>query len=183
MTVDLTTEPLGQNPQGAEVFLKDVWPTSAEVQKAMGSAVHRDQFVSKYASVFDGDERWRELPAPGGRQFPWDGDSTYVQHPPFFEDLEAEPVPPGDIVEARVLAVLGDSVTTDHISPAGAIPVDGPAGQYLVGRGVDPKRLQLVWESTRESRSHDARNLCKHPLTQQAGARDRRRLDAASARW
>ncbi len=139
MTVDLTTEPLGQNAQGADVFLKDVWPTSEEVQHAMASAVNREQFVSKYASVFDGDERWRELPAPGGRQFAWDGDSTYVQHPPFFADLEAEPVPPGDIVEARVLAVLGDSVTTDHISPAGAIPVDGPAGQYLVGRGVDPK--------------------------------------------
>ena len=139
MTVDITTEPLGQNPQGADVFLKDVWPTSAEVQRAMASAVHREQFVSKYASVFDGDERWRRLPAPSGRQFAWDADSTYVQHPPFFEDLEAEPVPPGDIVEARVLAVLGDSVTTDHISPAGAIPVDGPAGQYLVGRGVDPK--------------------------------------------
>ena len=139
MTVDLTTEPLGQNPQGDDVFLKDVWPTSAEVQRAMASAVHREQFVSKYASVFDGDERWRELPAPGGRQFAWDGDSTYVQHPPFFENLEAEPVAPGDIVEARVLAVLGDSVTTDHISPAGAIPVDGPAGRYLVERGVDPK--------------------------------------------
>ena len=139
MTVDLTTEPLGQNPQGVDVFLKDVWPTSAEVQRAMASAVHREQFVSKYASVFDGDDRWRGLPAPGGRQFAWDGDSTYVRHPPFFEDLQEEPVAPGDIAEARVLAVLGDSVTTDHISPAGAIPVDGPAGQYLVGRGVDPK--------------------------------------------
>ena len=139
MTVDLTAEPLGQNPQGDDVFLKDVWPTSAEVQQAMASSVHREQFVSKYASVFDGDERWRELRAPGGRQFAWDGDSTYVQHPPFFENLEAEAVAPGDIVGARVLAVLGDSVTTDHISPAGAIPVDGPAGQYLVGRGVDPK--------------------------------------------
>ena len=139
MTVDLTTEPLGQNPQGDDVFLKDVWPTSAEVQRAMASAVHREQFVSKYASVFDGDERWQGLPAPGGQQFAWDDDSTYVQHPPFFENLQAEPVPPGDIAEARVLAVLGDSVTTDHISPAGAIPVDGPAGRYLVERGVDPK--------------------------------------------
>ena len=139
MSVDLTTEPLGQDPQGHDVFLKDIWPTSAEVQKAMASAVHRSQFISKYASVFDGDERWQGLPAPGGRQFTWDADSTYVQHPPFFQDIEAEPVSPGDIVGARVLAVLGDSVTTDHISPAGAIPADGPAGQYLVGRGVDPK--------------------------------------------
>jgi len=139
MTVDLTTEPIGQDPQGDDVFLKDLWPTSAEVQQAMASAVRREQFVSKYASVFDGDERWRGLPAPSGRQFAWDVDSTYVQPPPFFEDFAAEPVPPGDITGARVLAVLGDSVTTDHISPAGAIPVDGPAGQYLVGRGVDPK--------------------------------------------
>ena len=139
MSVDLTTEPLGQDPQGHDVFLKDIWPTSAEVQEAMASAVHRSQFISKYASVFDGDERWQGLPAPGGRQFTWDADSTYVQHPPFFQDLEAEPVSPGDIAGARVLAMLGDSVTTDHISPAGAIPADGPAGQYLVGRGVDPK--------------------------------------------
>ena len=139
MSVDLTTEPLGQDPQGHDVFLKDIWPTSAEVQQAMASAVHRSQFIAKYASVFDGDERWRGLPAPSGRQFAWDADSTYVQHPPFFQGLEAEPVPPGDIAGARVLAVLGDSVTTDHISPAGAIPADGPAGQYLIGRGVDPK--------------------------------------------
>ena len=139
MTVDITTEPLGQDLQGSDVFLKDVWPTSAEVQQAMASAVHSEQFVSKYASVFDGDERWRGLPAPSGQQFAWDVDSTYVQHPPFFEDLEAHPVPPGDILEARVLAVLGDSVTTDHISPAGAIPIDGPAGRYLVEHGVDPK--------------------------------------------
>ena len=138
MTVDITTEPLGQDLQGSDVFLKDVWPTSAEVQQAVASAVHSEQFVSKYASVFDGDERWRGLPAPSGRQFAWDVDSTYVQHPPFFDDLEAHPVPPGDILEARVLAVLGDSVTTDHISPAGAIPIDGPAGRYLVEHGVDP---------------------------------------------
>ena len=139
MTVDLTSEPLGQDPDGDDVFLKDLWPTNTEVQQAVASAVHREQFTSKYASVFDGDERWRGLPAPGGRQFAWDRDSTYVQHPPFFEHLAADPVAPGDIIGARVLAVLGDSVTTDHISPAGAIPVDGAAGQYLVGRGVDPK--------------------------------------------
>ena len=139
MKVDVTTESLGQDQQGNDVFLKDLWPTSAEIQEVMALAVHRDQFVSKYKSVFDGDERWRELSASGGRQFNWNKDSTYVQHPPFFSDLAADPVPPGDIIGARVLALLGDSVTTDHISPAGAIPVESPAGQYLVGRGVEPK--------------------------------------------
>jgi len=138
MTTDLTTEPLGQDRDGQDVFLKDVWPTGEEVRRAMNS-VQRDQFTSKYATVFDGDARWQALPAPHGQRFEWDADSTYVRHPPFFEDLEPEPSPPGDISGGRVLAVLGDSVTTDHISPAGTIPADGPAGQYLIGRGVDPR--------------------------------------------
>ena len=137
MTTDLTTEPLGQDPAGQDVFLKDLWPTGEEVRHAMAS-VQRDQFTSKYAAVFDGDARWQALPAPRGQRFEWDADSTYVQHPPFFEDLDPEPSPPGDIAGARVLVVLGNSVTTDHISPAGAIPADGPAGQYLISRGVAP---------------------------------------------
>jgi aconitate hydratase len=138
MTTDLTTEPLGQDRDGQDVFLRDVWPTGEEVRRAMDS-VQRDQFTSKYAAVFDGDARWKALPAPHGQLFEWDADSTYVRHPPFFEDLEPEPSPPGNITGGRVLAVLGDSVTTDHISPAGAIPADGPAGQYLIGCGVDPR--------------------------------------------
>jgi aconitate hydratase len=138
MTVDLTTEPLGQDADGASVFLRDLWPSAGEIQTAMTSAVRTEQFTSKYATVFDGDERWRGLSAPTGQRFAWDDASTYVRNPPFFEDLSLEPVPPGDIAGARVLALLGDSVTTDHISPAGAIPADGPAGRYLVSRGVDP---------------------------------------------
>ena len=138
MTVDLTTEPLGQDRDGQDVFLREVWPTSEEVQAAITSAVHREQFTEKYASVFDGDERWRALPAPSGQRFAWDADSTYVQHPPFFEGLQTSPTPTEDIIGARVLAVLGDSVTTDHISPAGSIPADGPAGRYLISRGVAP---------------------------------------------
>ena len=138
MTTDLTTEPLGQDRDGQDVFLKDIWPTGEEVRRAMDS-VQRDQFTSKYAAVFDGDARWQALPAPHGQRFEWDTDSTYVRHPPFFENLQPEPSPPGDITGGRVLAVLGDSVTTDHISPAGAIPADGPAGQYLIGCGVDPR--------------------------------------------
>jgi aconitate hydratase len=138
MTVDLTTEPLGQDPDGEDVFLHDLWPTAGDIQTAMAAAVRTDQFTSKYAGVFDGDERWRGLAAPGGQRFAWDDASTYVRKPPFFEDLAPEPVAPGDVVGARVLALLGDSVTTDHISPAGSIPVEGPAGKYLVSRGVSP---------------------------------------------
>jgi aconitate hydratase len=139
MTVDLTTEPLGQDPDGAEVFLRDVWPSAGEIQTAMAAAVRTEQFTSKYGGVFDGDDRWRGLAAPTGQRFAWDGDSTYVRNPPFFEELSPSPTAPADVIGARVLAVLGDSVTTDHISPAGSIPAEGPAGAYLMSRGVDPK--------------------------------------------
>jgi len=139
MTTDLTTEPLGKDTAGHDVFLKDLWPSSQEVQEAMSAAVRTDQFIEKYSSVFDGDERWQDLAAPTGKLFSWKSDSTYVQTPPFFDGMTADPIRPTDITGARVLALLGDSVTTDHISPAGAIPADGPAGKYLVSRGVDPK--------------------------------------------
>jgi aconitate hydratase len=139
MTMDLTTEPLGQDRDGMDVFLRDVWPSAEEVQTTMAAAVRTEQFISKYAGVFDGDERWRGLAAPTGQRFEWDDASTYVRNPPFFEDLTPEPVAPADVAGARVLATLGDSVTTDHISPAGTIPADGPAGTYLVSCGVDPK--------------------------------------------
>jgi aconitate hydratase len=139
MTMDLTTEPLGQDRDGMNVFLRDIWPSAEDIQTAMAAAVRTEQFTSKYAGVFDGDERWRGLPAPAGQRFEWDDASTYVRNPPFFEDLTLEPTAPADVVGARVLAMLGDSVTTDHISPAGTIPADGPAGTYLVSCGVDPK--------------------------------------------
>ncbi len=139
MTVDLTTEPLGRAASGEDVYLKDLWPSAADVQAALSAALRTEQFTTKYAAVFDGDERWRGLSAPGGDRFAWTDDSTYVRHPPFFQALAREPAPPGDITGARVLALLGDSVTTDHISPAGAIPPDGPAGRYLVAQGVDPR--------------------------------------------
>ncbi len=139
MTTDLTTEPLGQDAEGKDVHLADVWPSAAEVQEAMAAAVRTDQFTDKYGQVFDGDDRWRGLPAPTGDRFRWTDDSTYVRHPPFFEALTPTPAPQSDIAGARVLALLGDSVTTDHISPAGAIPPDGPAGRYLIANGVEPK--------------------------------------------
>ena len=139
MTADLTTEPLGQDADGRDVHLAELWPSAAEVQRALAAAVRTDQFTDKYAQVFDGDERWRGLPAPAGDRFGWTDDSTYVRHPPFFETIAPSPDPPANIAGARVLALLGDSVTTDHISPAGAIPPDGPAGRYLIANGVEPQ--------------------------------------------
>jgi aconitate hydratase len=138
MQVDLTTEPLGHDPAGAPVFLKDIWPAEREIQETMLKAVKSEMFREQYAHVFDGDERWRSLPSPVGERFEWDESSTYIRNPPFFEGVTMEPTPPADIVCARVLAVLGDSVTTDHISPAGSIPVDSPAGKYLIAKGVAP---------------------------------------------
>ena len=138
MTLDLTREPLGRDADGREVFLSDIWPTSQEIQASMGASVRSEMFTASYGSVFDGAARWQALPAPEGERFAWDPASTYIRHPPFFEDLTLEPAPVEDVRGARVLAVLGDSVTTDHISPAGAIPVDSPAGRYLIEQGVPP---------------------------------------------
>ena len=138
MQVDLTTEPLGQDSTGAPVMLKDVWPSEREIQEAMLSSVKSEMFREQYAHVFDGDDRWRSLPIPTGERFEWTDDSTYIRNPPFFEGITAEPTFPTDILGARALAVLGDSVTTDHISPAGSIPADSPAGKYLVSKGVPP---------------------------------------------
>ena len=139
MTVDLTSEPLGHDPDGRAVFLRDVWPSAREVQEVLKRVVRADMFRSAYATVFDGDERWRALPASDSERFAWEPDSTYIRHPPFFEDLTLTPAALTDVREGRVLAVLGDSVTTDHISPAGSIPPDSPAGQYLIAQGVEPR--------------------------------------------
>jgi len=138
MQIDLTAEPLGEDSSGAPVYLKDLWPTEREIQATMLSAVKSEMFRTKYATVFDGDERWRSLPSPTGERFEWDEHSTYIRNPPFLEGMSIEPTPPSDIVCARALAVLGDSVTTDHISPAGSIPADSPAGKYLMSKGVSP---------------------------------------------
>jgi aconitate hydratase len=139
MDIDLYDEPLGEDDHGRPVFLKDIWPSAAEVAETVEEAVQSDMFRKSYGEVFDGDERWNSLQVPTGDSFAWDPDSTYVRRPPFFEDLPSEPEPITNIDGARVLAVLGDSVTTDHISPAGAIKRDGPAGQYLIEHGVQPK--------------------------------------------
>jgi aconitate hydratase len=139
MQIDMTSEPLGVGSDGQPVYLKEIWPSEREIQETMLRAVRSDMFRSTYATVFDGDARWQSLPSPSGERYEWDDTSTYIRNPPFFEGLTHEPTPPTDIVGARVLAVLGDSVTTDHISPAGSIPVSSPAGQYLISKGVAPK--------------------------------------------
>jgi aconitate hydratase len=141
MDIDLYDEPLGEDDQGTPVFLKDLWPTAAEVAATVEEAVQSDMFRKSYAEVFEGDQRWTSLEVPGGELFAWDADSTYVRRPPFFEGLDPEPAPIADIENARVLAVLGDSVTTDHISPAGSIKRDSPAGKYLIEHGVEPKNF------------------------------------------
>ena len=138
MTVDLTTEPLGIGKDGAPVYLRDIWPSEAEVQQTMLRAVSADHFRKQYAHVFQGDERWQTLEVPIGSLFAWEPDSTYVRHPPFLEGMTMQPAPLTDIVGARVLALLGDSITTDHISPAGSIKKDSPAGKYLMEHGVQP---------------------------------------------
>ncbi|HET7685725.1 MAG TPA: aconitate hydratase [Candidatus Limnocylindria bacterium] len=137
--IDLASEPLGTDADGRDVFLADIWPSPAEVADVVARAVSGEIFSRNYASVFDGDDRWRNLPVPAGDRYAWDPASTYVARPPFFDGLGAEPAPLPDVEEARVLAVLGDSVTTDHISPAGSIARTSPAGEWLVAHGVEPR--------------------------------------------
>jgi aconitate hydratase len=139
MNRDLTTEPLAMGKDGAPVYLKDIWPTQQEIQATMLASLSADMFREQYGKVFEGAERWRTLPVPTGARFAWDADSTYIRRPPFLENLTREPAPPSEIADARVLAMLGDSITTDHISPAGSIKKDSPAGAYLIAQGVDPK--------------------------------------------
>ncbi|WP_019868780.1 aconitate hydratase [Salinispora oceanensis] len=136
MDIDLANEPIGEDAQGSPVFLRDIWPSSAEIQEVIAAAIGAGGFSSAYADVFAGDERWQSLPTPTGDTFAWEGESTYVRKPPYFEGMRREPAPVRDIGAARVLAKLGDSVTTDHISPAGAIKADSPAGRYLAEHGV-----------------------------------------------
>jgi aconitate hydratase len=137
MDIDLYADPLGQDHHGQDVYLRDLWPSTEEIAEVVQEAVQSDMFRKSYAEVFDGDERWAGLDVPTGEMFSWDERSTYVRRPPFFEDLPVEPEPLEDITDARVLAILGDSVTTDHISPAGSIKRGGPAAQYLNANHVE----------------------------------------------
>jgi len=139
--IDLSTEPIGQDRSGAHVYLRDLWPSQEEVRETLNKAVTPELFRKEYGHISDGDEQWRSLPIPEGDL--WDGDpaSTYVQIPPYFDGMSAEPGPVSDIKGARVLVLLGDSVTTDHISPAGSIPKDSPAGKFLIAHGVEPREF------------------------------------------
>jgi aconitate hydratase len=138
VAIDLTTDPLGTDAEGRPVHLADLWPTPEEVAEAISGAIAPSQFEEEYGRIFDGDDHWAALPAPSGTLYGWDADSTYIQEPPYFDGMTTAIDPPGDIVGGRVLASLGDSITTDHISPAGSIKLDSPAGRYLVSRGVGP---------------------------------------------
>ncbi|MGH3057320.1 MAG: aconitate hydratase, partial [Gaiellaceae bacterium] len=135
--LDLTTEPLGQDDEGGDVFLRDLWPTPEQVKDTIATAISEEMYTRTYADVFTGDENWAALDVPEGDLFAWDDESTYVRRPPYFDGMGAEPAPVEDVVGARCLVMVGDSVTTDHISPAGAIRQDSPAGQYLIDHGVE----------------------------------------------
>ncbi len=134
---NLATDPLGTDRDGKQVFLQELWPSPAEVNEAIRASLKVEMFTREYERIFDGDENWQRMSAPTGPIYDWDPKSTYVREPPFFEGLRPEPTPLSDIVEARALVILGDSITTDHISPAGSIPPDSPAGRYLVAQGVE----------------------------------------------
>jgi aconitate hydratase len=136
--VDLRKDPLGKGKDGKPVYLADIWPSQQEVEQAMASAITSEMFRKSYAHVYSGDERWRGLPVPKGETYAWENNSTYIRQAPYFDDMALQPSAVEDIKGARVLAVLGDSVTTDHISPAGSIKKDGPAGKYLIAHGVQP---------------------------------------------
>ena len=138
MDLDITRDPIAHTGDGTPVYLKDIWPTEAEISEVMGSALADGMYAASYADAFDGDERWKGLDIPTGDTFEWAEDSTYIRRPPYFDGMTMETTPVSDITGARVLAKLGDSVTTDHISPAGNIKKDSPAGAYLTENGVAP---------------------------------------------
>ncbi|BBY79652.1 hypothetical protein MPUL_08100 [Mycolicibacterium pulveris] len=137
--VNLLEDPLGTGADGQPVYLRDIWPTEAEITDVVGAHLKAEMFTKSYSDVFTGDEHWRNLDVPSGDTFEWAPDSTYVRQPPYFDGMTVEPPPVADITDARVLAKLGDSVTTDHISPAGAIIPDTPAGKYLLEHGIERK--------------------------------------------
>jgi aconitate hydratase len=141
MDVDLFNDPLGQDQDGNDVFMKDVWPTAKEVEDVIATAITSEMFTEDYADVFAGDEQWKSLPTPEGDTFAWDPESTYVRKPPYFDGMPQEPEQVTDIEGARILLKLGDSVTTDHISPAGAIKKDSPAGTYLSDHGIEQRNF------------------------------------------
>ena len=166
MDFDFENDALGEDSTGKDVFLKDIWPSQKDISDTIASSINTEMFIKNYADVFKGDDRWRNLPTPEGKTFDWDPDSTYVRKPPYFDGMPAEPEPVSDIAGARVLALLGDSVTTDHISPAGSIKPGTPASQYLDEHGVDTQGLQLLRLAARQPRGDDPRHLRQYPAAQ-----------------
>jgi aconitate hydratase len=141
MEVDMRNEPIGEDLTGAPVYLRDVWPSQAEIREVVQRTVSREMFIERYAGLYTGNEMWNQIPVGSGDIYAWSPDSTYIQEPPFFQGLSPEPDPIAEIRGARVLGVFGDALTTDHISPAGAIPVDSPAGRFLISHGVEPRHF------------------------------------------
>ena len=182
MDLDLSTEPLGQDADGNDVFLRDLWPTSTEVQETIASSVKGEMFSSTYADVFTGDETWRSLPVPEGELFAWEDDSTYVRLPPYFDEMPPTPGTFQDIAGARCLVRLGDSVTTDHISPAGSIKPESPAGAYLRRARRRAQGLQLLRLAPRQPRGDGARHVRERAAEEPARAGLRGHVDGAPAR-
>ncbi len=180
MTLDLVKQPLGTGSDGQPVYLKDIWPGAQEVAQIIRETVTPELFKTRYADVFKGDARWQAMgTAKSGLTYDWNSSSTYVQNPPFFEDMKGTPAPIGDVENARILGLFLDSITTDHISPAGSIARTGPAGRYLIDHGVHGDGLQLLWRAARQSRSDDAWHLRQYPHQEPDGAGRRRRRDPA----
>ena len=178
--IDLRKDPLGKGRDGQPVYMADIWPSQREIEETMQQSITSEMFSKSYAEVFAGDERWRGLSVPKGETYAWEKDSTYIRQAPYFDDMSVKPSPVHDIKKARVLAVLGDSVTTDHISPAGSIKKDGPAGKYLQEHGVKPGDFNSYGSRRGNHRSDGAGHVRQRPPAQQAG-RDRRRIHAAPA--
>jgi aconitate hydratase len=165
MHVDLPNDPLGLDGDGQPVYLRDTWPTTQEIEDVVEGCLKADMFTAGYATVFDGDENWRGLAVPSANMFAWDEASTYVRRPPYFEGMPREPEPLRDVAGARVLALLGDSVTTDHISPEGTIQKDSPAGRVPARAGGESEGLQLLRVAPRKPRGDGPWHFRQHPVT------------------
>ena len=176
MQIDVAKQPLGTDQKGRKVYLRDIWPTSREIADVIRKNINKQMFTSKYGDVFKGDANWRKISVQGGLTYKWDDRSTYVQNPPYFEGMPKRSQPIEDIVDARVLGLFLDSITTDHISPAGSIKEDSPAGEYLRDHQVRPEGLQSVRHAARQSPGDDARHLRQYPHQESDGARRRGRL-------
>ena len=177
--IDLEEEPLGTGADGNPVFLRDIWPTSEDVREALDRALRPETFRRMYGNVWDGNPTWNEIPVDASEIYPWDEGSTYIQEPPFFSGMTAEPAPPADIRGARVLVRCGDSVTTDHISPAGTIAFDSPAGSWLRERGIERRDFNSYGSRRGNDRDHAPRHLREHPVPEPARRRRRGRLHGA----